>query len=249
MRIHVQICRVISYIIAYSVIIAAATNDGFSGFTLGIPFAIYLAIDSIILLSKKSPIALLHIPFLMLSIYITNSDKSTWKLIHPLIYENIIVKADINITHNQFFPYQLEFPMSKQSDYTLQKGESFTVTKQIVTGHPDFGTSYIFQLKSNTNPSVANRFIHNAEKLIIDFGALRNDVFLQLDKSKIYIDPHSLFRNNHFSYNESRLNRFNGFGTMLMYPTYIPLFIIFIIVSFIYLTNQRRPIKNPRADS
>ena len=186
----------------------------------------------------------------MTSIYTAKSDRSDWKIIHPLINEKITVLSDRNITHNEYFPYEIDLPRSKQSNYTLHKGESFTIKRQIVTGHPDFGISYIFELGNSDNLNTITTFIENANNLTIDYGAVGNG-YRKLDKSKFFIDDISLLYHGYdkwLSCDTTSLNRFNSFGFLLVYIYYIPISIIFIIVSLIYLTNQRRPIKNPQAD-
>ena len=227
-----NINRLFLYTISYVMIIAASSNDGFTSYYLGIPFAIFLLVDLIFQIFKKSSIAVIHSIFLVFAGYLLLTDRTTNSLLYPLVNQTIILEKDLNITHSEFFQNELDFYYDKpykEKSYNLMKSSEFIIKEQIVTGHPDFGIRYVFVVENINNKSLFKKFVSNAKRYQPRYGDM-SSVYKEFSREKIYIDDYNL---NEIKYINS-FNRFNIFGILLVWIIYFPVFILFIVLLVIY---------------
>jgi hypothetical protein len=212
-------------------IFAGAFNDGFSGYFLAKPFVAFLIVDSVLMLYKKSKVIILHILVLSLFFFLINYDRSESSLFYPIVNKELIVTNDINFTHDEFYPNTISFYELEGSKeiYRLKKGTKFRVVKVVVTGHPDFSTSYTYKIESNNKE--LKRFIKKAKTKEPKYGSV-GAVFKEFDRDFVYVygwDLNTLAKKIPYS----RENRFEGITFLLVYIIYLPIFTLFAILVLI----------------
>lgn len=236
------------YSVAYYYVLMAAVNDGFSGFWLGIPYAVYLFFD---LVFNKSAIKYLHIPVLALTVFLNVTDRSHSSFFYPLVGKSYVVNHDVNYSYGDFYindieiyesPYLLPYDEKKRLRkpiFTLRRGDIFTLEAQYVTGHPEFGIDYTFEIDSQKferlKAYIASHEKEIKAKLDQDYAShfhRPKSVYYFKDKNRFYIgryELHDLLKSQNYPYRP--LARFDtGFVYMtfhlLSYPVIFALFII-----------------------
>ncbi len=220
----------LSLFTAYIYVIAAAINDGFTGVYLGTPFALFLFLDAYKFRKRNPILSAIHIVFLVFMLLVSQADRSTWKILYPAIGKTITIDKDIIVYRNPYYPFQMDgfaFNEKKENQsYILHKDEQLTIIRQSVTGHPDFGTNYVFAIKLNSD-KLEKQFIKEAKNLSIDWQSI-GSFYKVLPQNNIYISDYSMgayimnTQNNGFTTNR----RFILFDIILIYPILIPVLLL-----------------------
>jgi len=149
---RIYLLNILVYLIAYYYIIYASINDGFSGFLLGIPYAIFLFLE-VRNKYKKSIIVYMHIVILFFAFSMILLDRSDSNFFYPLVGETYTISKDVNYSYGYYkndidvIIYQYKEDNKKQI-FSLKINDKLTVKKQILTGHPDFTPRYKFEIDS-----------------------------------------------------------------------------------------------------
>ncbi len=249
------------YAVAYYYVFEASLNDGFSGYMLGIPYAAFLIAD--LLLHRTSVwVKLLHIVVLSVALFFILFDRSANALVYPKLAKEYRIPRDLNYTYGHFFINELDFETvpyedlsrKEQKIFTLKKGATIRFRRQIVTGHPDFGISYLLEIDSpdfaplrsyfqKRRPKIEEQFCHNNPDILRYEHAIythdRNRWYISeyeaVDLLKFMGDPHPWPR-----------NRFdNGWVYwsfyLFTYPIILGLFMISLCIR--YCRRKKNPAK------
>lgn len=216
------VCIVIS---GYFVIFTAM-NDGFSGPYLGIPYFLYLIL--LIFISNHLLIRLCCLMLIALAFVILVSDLSRNSLIYPIVGTSHTMEQDTEISYSYNLNHIRAIHHSDihkdQPIFILPSGTDIKITRQLVSGHPDFSTKYAYQLKSEILDEVfkkiKERLKENASILSQKYESSMG--IFEFDSNKIYV----------YGYHIDEL-----FGQQ-MRERYIPLtnnpFVYFTLIPFLY---------------
>ena len=239
------ILDVILYTIAYYYILLAATNDGFSGFSLGIPYAIFL-IWEIKILKIKGYIKNLHILVLIFAIIFVVVDRGRLNIIYPLVDKTYVITKDINYSYDSYHINTLDIftpysDVTNQQVFQFNKGDKFHIERQIQTGNADFGINYVYELRADEFPQLTEYIKNNLQQIKASvkekyYGGIyvNKSRLYYKDKNKFYIGEYTLmrfFKTQGISYNASRLeNNFIYFSFYLfVYPVIATIFFLILI--------------------
>jgi len=230
----------IVYFIAYYYVIFASVNDGFSGFLLGMPYAIFLFYE---VQSKygKSIIVYFHIAVLVFAMFVMIIDRSDSTFFYPMVGKTYTTNSDINYSYGcnlydiQILQYMNSLNKDEKQIFTLKKDSQFMIKKQILTGNPDFDISYKFEIQSEA---------------FLEFKKYINTIKTSLDhenKTQLYIsryDLKDLLESQRLLYVEKGfINADNVFIYMSFYIFIYPIiFLVFLIANY-YRDKKRKKIR------
>ncbi|SFV90442.1 hypothetical protein MNB_SV-4-1336 [hydrothermal vent metagenome] len=225
----------IIYALSYYYVLMASTNDGFSGFYLGLPYAFFLLWE-IFMLPKKNKVRYLHIFVLLLSLYLLLFDRTHSKLLYPMVGKSYTIVKDVNYTYGNFYANSIDVydftPLDFQKPmFQFHPNDSFEIVSQKVAGHPDMGTTYIYQIRSK-NFSILRKYLseHPSQIKSKYFG----------DKNAFYIHSYelsTLLKTQGYSYFKPRFD--NGFTYMSFYLLIYP---IVLLLFFMMLRFRNRSV-------
>ena len=143
---------IILHIVAYHYVLLASINDGFTSFLLGIPYAWFL-IWGILYSKNKNIFKYLNAIVLIVALILILIDRGRIKLFYPIVGETftIVNKQNYTLSNNNYI--DLSYNNRDKNILKFKKGDTFTITKQIVRGHIQLTTSYVYEINSDNFPS------------------------------------------------------------------------------------------------
>ena len=238
---------IVVYTVAYYYVLLAAINDGFSSFYLGIPYMIFLLWE-IIVLKKHNKIKYLHTLILATAVLLIVSDRSRSQLLYPMVGKTYTVVNDTNYSYDGLFYINeidiFEMPSSSgqsQQLFSLEPGDRFRIERQMVTGHPDFGISYTYEiqaekfseLKTYISSNLSEIKVKLYEQYFKNFHQEKTEIYFE-DKNKFYIsdfDLRQLLKMQKLPYKEHNIeNTVAFFGFFIFfYPVILALFYLVLM--------------------
>ncbi len=230
------------YFIAYYYVFFAAINDGITGYVLGIPYALFLLYDIKHLHQQSTQryqwIKVSHILMLIVAVILINSDRSGMSIVYPAVGKTISLKKGavvIPTFYSGYYTNNIKFisPVSMneyrdRKKFHLKKGSNVKINKQIVIGHSDLTTDYIYEVESPIFKPLKEYIMkHRAtlEKKSTEGErsyTLNKPVYFG-DKNRFYIDEYDL--RDYFDINYPN---YDNWWNKFYYTTRICSFTIFI---------------------
>jgi hypothetical protein len=225
-------CRVLSA----CYVVAGAVNDGFSGVWMALPFAAYLLWDCWTLRRSKHVWAICQLVFLLAATVFSTLDRSGWSWFYPMVGQQVEVQANTPMYHSKYFPLTLtgystkeisdgvvEIGVEKHPDFIMPKGTKLAVQKQYVSGHPEFGTSYVFAVTLD-NVALNKQLVDAANHIPVRWDALDLE-YKAFPQDVLYMDSYELgkFQSNKTS---GVMPRLDLLTILLIYPIHFPLMLI-----------------------
>lgn len=243
------------YFLSYSYALAAAVNEGVTGYFLGIPFVLFLIAD---IEHPKTHLKLkvLNLLFLVSVTLLHFVDRSTFLIFHPILGSNVSVQKELVIGHNPYFPFQIEIhddSKTNQPIYTLNKGTTFILTHAYKKdGGGILGNRKVYRVNSN-NKEFEELFIRNANAKNVN-PANFDSTLQTKDVTSLFISDllwSPTYNKNFLEYFQLRvepwkeaLSLFSIYlDVLLVFILYIPLLMLFSICCYFYFkTKKLKPV-------
>ena len=142
---------IILHIVAYHYVFLSSINDGFTSFLLGIPYAWFL-IWSILYLKNKNIFKYLNVMVLIVALILIVMDRGRIKFFYPIVGETFTIVNNENYTLSNNNYIDLSYDKRDENILKFKKGDTFTINKQMVQGHIQLTTSYVYEINSDNFP-------------------------------------------------------------------------------------------------
>ncbi len=240
-------CSLILYVVSYYYIFLAAINDGATGYAFGIPFGLFLVWE--ILFSKiRIPFKIIHLLFLVFAISFNAKDRTQMKIIYPLVGTTLEITKEVPFSYGDFYINNIELIDEKYTQekerikFKLTNGDVIKINRQILSGNPDLGVDYTFEIESEAFAKIDNYITNNLGKIkeelsksFMKYFSRQKTEFYYGAKRKFYIDDshlHDLFKSQKIYKRVHESNRFRNFFTFMSFYIiiYFPVLIIFFLI-------------------
>lgn len=228
----------------YFVLITAA-NDGFSGSLLGIPYYFFLAFFFLKSPGLSARIAILILIISASALYLSDLSRNKW--IYPIVGTSHTLELPTEVTYGFYLNHIRLFESSeKHNDQpvtTLPSGTRITVTRQLVSGHPDFATKYLFELNAPELDEYLFRVksVEDKHARFLWQNYKFSSSLYSNDYTKVYVTEHDideLFAKPMRNQYRSMLNSITVYFSL--YPLiYFPVLVIFTMLCIIWHVNSR----------
>ncbi len=209
-------------------------------------------------LKKDSNIKYLHIFILLIAVFAIFSDRSRSEFFYPLIGKTYTITSDINYSYGNDYINWIEIydvpyyhPMNLPKTMFLLKAEdTFTIKRQILKGHADFGTQYIFEIQSNRfnelyeyleshRNEMETLYTQNNENSMYS----KNEPIYVYDNHRVYIREYTLydfFKSQRLKYSYNNSSRLEN--SYIFYGFYIFIYLFVTALFFLLLTYRNKKV-------
>lgn len=226
----------IVYFIAYFYLYFTATNDGFSGFLLGVPFAIFLFYT----IKKNTKYKNLHLAFALFCVFLYFADKSQWSIKYPTVNKQYTILYDTNYALGKKLNTLEVSYIQNRPTFTLFKGDTIFINRQFVSDSRELGVTYTFEISSARFNSLAQYINKNRQDLQNQLceeyrkynKSAKCDKFYIFEEDKFYIEDNELkrlFATQGFYFDYTRTYQFVA-DILLFLPFYLLMVVVFIIL-------------------
>ena len=221
---QITLARIFCRALSLLYVVAAAWNDGFSNIILGIPFGFYVLYDAYMIRDNNKKLSVFLVMFVTMVTLSSQYHRSGWHWFYPALGTTVTLQKDTPFFLNPYHPFTLMFmkPINAlqmtTSITTLPIGSEFTLTRQHITGHPDFGTTYVFAITLK-DKQMNDLLVSEAQKRPINFTAI-GDAYTYLRRDTLYVNSYDLGV-IHATSSLDVMPRFHLLTAILMLPLYL----------------------------
>ena len=229
------------YTTSFFFLFVTVFNDGCSSWYLAIPYLFFLiyqlkeyfikGFDSVSAMSKMNLI------MVMLFIAGINFPRESYSVFYPEVGKEMKINNSVIFTNSEYSPNSIKF-INDDEDLNNHvdnkkyfKGDFiFKIEKKIVSNHPDFSTSYIYEV-STKNEEFTKIFLNNADGVPYTNMGYIPDWY---SYDSIYINPSSIddydgIKIDHYN-KENWFYLYNFYNFLPLYILiYFPILLLFII--------------------